>query len=108
MTIQSSVEERITANIESAVVEVLNESHMHNVPANSETHFKVTVVSPAFSSVRRVARHQMIYKLLQDLLDGPVHALALHLYTPEEWTARLETSPASPDCHGGDGSTPGG
>ena len=108
MTIQSTVEQRITANIESAVVEVVNESHMHNVPANSETHFKVTVVSPAFASVRRVARHQMIYELLQDLIDGPVHALALHLYTPEEWTTRLQTSPTSPDCHGGDGRTPAG
>jgi len=108
MTIQSIVEERIAANLENAVVEVLNESHMHNVPANSETHFKVTVVSPAFGSVRRVARHQMIYGLLQDLIDGPVHALAMHLYTPEEWKSRRQTSPDSPNCHGGDGSTPAG
>jgi len=50
----------------------------------------------------------MIYGLLQDLIEGPIHALALHLYTPEEWAQRQETSPRSPDCHGGDGSIPGG
>ena len=108
MSIQSAVQERRITQVEDALVEVLNESHMHSVPANSETHFKVTVVSPAFGSLRRVARHQMIYGLLQDFIDGPVHALALHLYTPEEWAQRQETSPQSPDCHGGDGSSPGG
>jgi BolA protein len=35
-------------------------------------------------------------------LAGPVHALALHTYTPEEWDA-TGVSPASPDCRGGTG-----
>ena len=32
-------------------LEVINESHMHNVPRSSETHFKVVVVAEAFEGV---------------------------------------------------------
>ena len=35
-------------------------------------------------------------------LAGPVHALALHTYTPEEWKETL-AAPDSPDCRGGTG-----
>lgn len=32
-------------------LEVINESYMHNVPKNSETHFKVLVVSDKFENL---------------------------------------------------------
>lgn len=32
-----------------------------------------------------VARHQQIYKILAEELDGPVHALVLQTLTKEEW-----------------------
>jgi len=101
MTVQAQIEANLTTELSPAVLEVLNESFMHNVPADSETHFKVTLVSEKFIALRRVRRHQMVYSLLSDLLAGPVHALALHLYTPEEWD-EVSEAPASPNCHGGD------
>jgi BolA protein len=82
-------------------LEVANESHMHSVPPNSETHFRVVAVSDLFSGKRKVARHQQIYGELKPQLDGPVHALALHTYTPEEWQERQGQAPQSPDCLGG-------
>ena len=57
---------------------VENESFRHNVPEGSETHFKVTLVSEAFSGQRSVKRHQSVYAVLKEWLSGPVHALALH------------------------------
>ena len=82
-------------------LEVVNESSQHNVPPNSETHFKVTIVSSAFDGVRRVSRHQLVYKALAELLSGPVHALALHTYTIDEWIKLGNNVPSSPDCLGG-------
>ncbi len=82
-------------------LEVVNESSQHNVPPNSETHFKVTIVSSAFKDVRRVPRHQLVYKALAELLSGSVHALALHTYTSEEWIKRGNNVPSSPHCMGG-------
>ena len=100
MIIQAAIEEKLQA-LEPAVVEVLNESHMHSVPPNSETHFKVTLVSGEFNGTMKVKRHQLIYKVLAEELAGPVHALALHLYTPEEWANTGQATPDSPNCMGG-------
>ena len=81
------------------VLTVENESHRHGGPA-TESHYKVTLVSAAFAGLRAVARHQKVYALTQDEMTQGLHALALHLYTPEEW-ALVGGAPASPDCRGG-------
>lgn len=101
MVIQQDIEQRLRDGLAPQVLEVLNESHMHNVPPGSESHFKVTLVTDAFLGKRKVARHQAVYAELSDLLAGPVHALALHTYTPEEWSI-VEAAPDSPNCHGGE------
>ena len=102
MSRQSEIETCIARNLNPTWLEVVNESGNHNVPAGSETHFKVTVVSDAFAGKRLVQRHQLIYTLLQGQLDAGLHALAQHCYTPEEW-AEKGGSPASPACLGGSG-----
>jgi len=43
----------------------------------------------------------MIYKLLATQM-GLIHALALHLYTKDEWQSRQSSAPLSPKCHGGE------
>ncbi|MEM8942015.1 MAG: BolA family protein [Pseudomonadota bacterium] len=82
-------------------LELANESHQHSVPVDSETHFRLVVVSDAFSGVRKVARHQMVYQAAAELIEGPIHALAMHLYDPEEWSSRNTPAPESPACLGG-------
>jgi len=99
MSVLNVIESKLSA-LNGEVLNVENESHMHSVPENSETHFKVILVSEEFEKIRAVKRHQMVYALLKDELAGPVHALALHLYTPEEWQGK---APDSPDCLGGSG-----
>jgi BolA protein len=74
---------------------------MHNVPQNSETHFKVTVVSEKFEGKRLLQRHRLINQILSDELAGPVHALAMHTYTSEDWAKKQQSSPQSPNCLGG-------
>ncbi len=101
MVVQQEIEQRLQQHFSPVHLEVANESHMHSVPANSETHFKVVIVSDAFDGKRKVARHQQVYAELSAQLEGPVHALALHTYTPGEWQRRQEQAPQSPDCLGG-------
>ncbi|MFC1578761.1 BolA family protein [Pseudomonadota bacterium] len=101
MTVQQDMERQLASAFSPDHLEVVNESHQHSVPTNSETHFKVTLVSGQFEGLRKVARHQRVYAVLADLLAGPVHALALHTYTGQEWHARRELAPASPECRGG-------
>jgi len=101
MNVQGIIEKKLTDQIDCLYLEVENESFRHSVPANSETHFKVTVVSEQFSGKLLIARHRLINQILAEQLAGPVHALAMHTYTPEQWLEKGHTSPLSADCMGG-------
>ena len=101
-----STEERIREKVQQAMAlahcEVANESHGHNVPKGSETHFRLVLVSDGFDGMSRVARHRQVYSLLSEELQSGVHALALGCYTPAEWAARDRQARPSPDCRGGE------
>lgn len=101
MIVQQSIEAKLRDGLAPGHLDVLNESHMHSVPPNSETHFKVIVVSAAFAGKSRVARHQAVNALLADEIAGPVHALSIQAHTPEEWVARGGVVLDSPECLGG-------
>ena len=110
------VSEAITTKLQQTFspthLEVRNESHMHNVPQNSETHFKVIVISEKFQEAKTpIKRHRMINETLKEEVaaDGPVHALSIVAMTPEKWQAKLDKGDSvgpSPNCRGGDGSLP--
>lgn len=104
MSIQQQIDTILTEQLAPVYLRVENESNNHNVPANSETHFKLVVVSDQFAGLRPVQRHQKIYGLLSEPLAGPVHALAIHTYSPDEWKAA--TVADSPQCMGGGQSGP--
>ncbi|MBQ14754.1 MAG: transcriptional regulator [Gammaproteobacteria bacterium] len=97
---QKIIEKIIQEELAPSRLLVENESQFHGGPA-TESHFKLTVVSNGFDGLRPVGRHQKIYALLADQLNNGVHALALHLYTEQEWQALNQQAPDSPDCKGG-------
>lgn len=100
-TTAHEIERRLDAAFTLAHLEVTNESDQHNVPAGSESHFKLVLVSADFDGLRLLARHRKVNAELADLLAGDVHALALHTYTEAEWVKRFGTAPMSPPCLGG-------
>lgn len=51
---------------------------------DAETHFKVEVVSAQFEGKMPVARHRIVYSLLDAELKDGVHALSLKTKTPAE------------------------
>jgi stress-induced morphogen len=104
MIVQQTIQDKLTQRFQTEYLNVENESHNHSVPANSETHFKVTIVSKEFDGLRLIMRHRLINELLSDELAGPVHALAMHTYTPEQWLEKNRISPDSAKCLGGGGS----
>ena len=109
MSIQQQIEQKLQA-LAPQWLQVDNESHMHHVPANSETHFRVVMVSSAFDGQRLIDRQRTIHAALADELAGGVHALGLRLFTPEEWqkkesqkesqTRQHDIQP-TPNCRGG-------
>ncbi len=97
---KENIQEKLSAAFSPAYISVEDESHGHNVPDGAESHFKVVMATGRFDGKRPVQRHQLVYGELADELAGSVHALALHLYTPEEW-AEQSAAPESPACMGG-------
>lgn len=102
MSIQERIEAKLSLALAPSHLEVINESHMHNVPKGSETHFKVVVVSDRFDGLPAVRRHQLVYgSLAEEMRSKPgIHALAITSRTPAEWATSPEAN-ASPLCHGG-------
>ncbi len=103
MSIQSQIEHKLQS-LTPEHLEVINESSNHNVPAGSESHFKIVIVSNEFSDKSLINRHKMINQILSDELQGSVHALSMHTLTPSEWFDRYGKIPESPPCLGGSSS----
>lgn len=99
--VQRAIEQKLTEQLIPVMLSVENESHMHSVPPNSETHFKVVIVSDVFEGLSRVKRQQLVYKVLSEEIAGPIHALAQHTYTPKQWAEKNGDTPSSPNCMGG-------
>ena len=83
--------EAIRAAIQAALVpvalEVEDESHKHighEGARDGRGHFRVDVVSSAFSGMTPIARHRAVYAAVGALMDTDIHALAIRARTPEE------------------------
>ena len=100
--VATSMQTKLSQHFSPHHLEIINESHMHNVPRNSETHFKVLVVSEKFQDTKLIARHRMVNDVLSEELRSGVHALSIVAKTPDQWTEG-QTVDNSPACRGGFG-----
>ena len=95
--LQEKIEDRLKSEFNIISLALENESHMHSGNA-PESHFKLTLVTDDFKEVSKVKRHQSVYRALNELMPQ-FHALAMHLYTQDEW--EIVEVPVSPKCMGG-------
>jgi acid stress-induced BolA-like protein IbaG/YrbA len=58
------------------------------VQSEDQTHFAALIVSADFAGKRPIARHQMVYRTLGELVGREIHALQLDTLTPQELAAR--------------------
>lgn len=100
MHVKDSIETKLQA-LQPHFLEVINESHKHNVPKGSESHFKVIIVSNEFQGKMTIARHRMVNTILADELARSIHALTLNTMTIAEWSEKGGIANDSPPCFGG-------
>lgn len=92
MTVADTMAAKLTARFTPTRLEIVDDSARHAGHAGhpggagqgGETHFTVTLVSPVFVGIGRVARQRMVYETLAEELAGGVHALALSTLAPGE------------------------
>lgn len=68
-------------------LELEDESHRHagHVGArDGRGHFRMRIVAAAFAGLRPLARHQLIYQTLGELMQTDIHALSIDALTPDE------------------------
>jgi acid stress-induced BolA-like protein IbaG/YrbA len=58
------------------------------VNSADDVHFEAVVIAPAFAGKRAVQRHQLVYATLGSAVGNEIHALALQVFTPEEYAGR--------------------
>jgi acid stress-induced BolA-like protein IbaG/YrbA len=59
-----------------------------SVTSEDNVHFEALVIAYNFGGLRALQRHQLVYATLGGAMGGEIHALALKVYTPEEFEAQ--------------------
>ena len=85
--VEEAMRARLAA-LEPLVLDLRDESGQHAGHAGSRpsggTHWRLTIVSPAFRGLGVVARHRMVYEALGDLMKQDIHALNIAASAPEQ------------------------
>ena len=58
------------------------------VTSPDNVHFEAVVIASAFAGKRAVQRHQLVYATLGARMGNEIHALALQVFTPEEFAGQ--------------------
>ena len=77
---------RLCSTLTPTQLELQDDSHLHagHVGANSGGHYTVRIVSPQFAGLRTLARHQLVYRSLGEMMQGEIHALSIVALAPDE------------------------
>ena len=88
MLVRDTITKKLKDAFTPESIDVVDESHLHEGHAGhrpgGQSHFRVYIVSQAFSGKSRVDRHRMINQVLSADLASGIHALAIHASAPGE------------------------
>lgn len=91
MSVADTIRRKLMDRFAATRLEIEDQSHHHigheGARPGGETHFRVTIVSRAFTGQSRVARQRLVYQTLADELATRVHALSLTTLAPDEGTS---------------------
>lgn len=81
------IRDRLLEAFEPEMLEIEDESHLHAGHAGARDgrgHFRVTLVTEAFSGQSPIRRHRLVYAALGTLMATDIHALTIQAYAPGE------------------------
>jgi BolA protein len=98
-SVESSIQQKLTASLSPSFLKIENESHKHSRPPGSESHFRVIVVSDIFNGLSRVQRQQKVFEILENEMRNFIHALSQFTFTSDEWLVQKHNFDIqSPEC----------
>jgi len=81
---ETTIKNLLIDSLKPSILSITNESYMHSVPEDSESHFKIVIVSNNFKNQSNVKRHQLIYRVLDDIMKL-IHALSIYAFDEDEY-----------------------
>jgi BolA family transcriptional regulator, general stress-responsive regulator len=88
MTLQLWITQALQERLHPAELTVKDESEQHRGHSGwregGETHFRLYIVSEAFSGKSRVERHRLVNEVLRGAFDRGLHAVAIQAKAPGE------------------------
>lgn len=88
MTLTTWIERTLQEHLRPTELILTDESENHHGHAGwkegGETHFRLHIVSEAFSGKSRVERHRLVNEILKEAFDRGLHALAIRAKAPGE------------------------
>ena len=95
MAVQAAqIEAALAAALAPERLVIEDDSHLHAGHAGNRGggHYRILVVSPAFSEIGRLQRQRMVKQPLADwFADNRIHALSIRALTPEEYQSEQES-----------------
>lgn len=101
MTVREQIEAKLDGRLAPVHLEVTDESYMHAVSPNAESHFSVVAAADTFEGLSLVDRHRVINRALREEFQQGLHALAIQAFSSAEWNERQAPLKPSPPCLGG-------
>ena len=87
MNVAEEIRRRLAA-LHPSRLDLTDESAQHAGHAGARpggnTHWRLRMTSPEFAGKATVVRHRMVYHALGNLMDNPIHALAITARAPGE------------------------
>jgi BolA protein len=88
MSLEPEMRRRLEQALAPVRLELHDDSAQHAGHAGAapggNTHWRLAIVSGAFSGKSTVARHRLVYQALGDLMQNPIHALQISARAPGE------------------------
>lgn len=100
LDIKSQIEIKLNQSFDPIHLNVVNESFLHAVPKNAQTHFRIEIVCKEFEQKSLLQRHRLVQQLLANELSQ-IRACSLHTLTQQEWESAQGELMRSPTCAGG-------
>lgn len=86
MSVVDEIRSRL-APLEPTRLDLIDDSALHAGHAGARSgggHYRLSIVSAAFSGKNTVARHRLIYAALGEMMRREIHALAIQAQSPED------------------------
>ena len=87
MNIKNNIETKLRNKINVIDLILIDESHKHinHKKDTSGGHYKLLIISDDFENMMLIKRHQLIYKILSDMIKIDIHALSIQAKTSKEY-----------------------